>query len=173
MRAFIAIDVPYFKEIENLQKSISGRFKAVEPHNLHLTLKFLGDVEEREVESIVKAMESCRRESFSVRLKGIGFFPNENYVRVLWIGIEDPDPLVSLMKCLDTHLSRMGFEKEKKYIPHLTIARVKSRISIENRDRFTYMNFGIFQVTEIKLKKSTLTEKGPIYEDIAVVSLYP
>ncbi len=171
MRAFIAIDVPYFRSIEELQRSIQGRFKAVEPENVHFTLKFLGDIPEDMVEEIGAAVEECKPEPFTIRLRGIGFFPNENYIRVVWIGVENPEVLENLMRCIDTRLSRLGFKRERSYVPHLTVARVKGRISIDSREKFESMCFGEVQVKEIKLKRSTLTEKGPIYDDVLVIPL--
>ena len=173
MRAFIAIDVPYFRAIGELQRSIEGRFKAVEPENIHFTLKFLGEIDEGLVGEIKKIIEECRPEPFTIKLKGIGFFPSENYIRVVWIGVENPEILTNTMRCIDQKTSKLGFRKERSYVPHLTVARVKGRITIANREKFEDMEFGEIEVREIKLKKSTLTEKGPIYEDILVVPLQP
>lgn len=171
MRTFIAIEVPYFREIEELQKSIDGKFKAVERENMHLTLKFLGEIKEGELEKIKNTVEHCKTEPFSIKLKGVGFFPNERYIKVVWIGVENEEKLVEIMKCLDQQLVKLGFKKEKSYVPHLTVARVKGRIEIKNLEKFRNLEFGEITVEEIKIKKSTLTEKGPIYEDLASIQL--
>ena len=75
------------------------------------------------------------------------------------------------MRCIDYHLTKFGFKREKSYVPHLTIARVKGKIKIENLEKFREMEFGEIEVKEIKIKKSTLTPEGPIYEDVEVIPL--
>ncbi len=171
MRTFIAIEVPYFKSIEKLQGSIEGKFKAVEPENIHLTLKFLGDIREEDVEKIASFVESCKPEKFTMRLKGIGFFPNENYIRIVWIGVENGKIVSEVMKCIDSKLTTMGFKKERCYVPHITVARVKGRIAVDKLQPFKNMVFGEVNVNKIKIKKSTLTQDGPIYEDVSVIYL--
>ncbi len=171
MRAFIAIEVPYFKSIEKLQSAIEGKFKAVEPENIHLTLKFLGEIREGDVDKIASFVGSCKPEKFTMRLKGIGFFPNENYIKVVWIGVEDGKIVSDVMKCIDSRLTTMGFKKERSYVPHITVARVKGRIDMDKLQPFKNMVFGDVDVDKIKIKKSTLTQDGPIYEDVAVISL--
>ncbi len=171
MRTFIAIEIPYFKGIKELQDNIEGRAKLVENENMHITLKFLGEIEERDVEKIKDIVENCKVDKFRISLKGIGFFPNERYIRVVWIGVENYEPIERMAKCIDSHLSKLGFKREKDYVPHLTVARVKGRINIKNLDKFLSMEFGEVDVQEVKIKKSTLTPQGPIYEDIAVIQL--
>ena len=83
MRSFIAVEVPFFKGIEELQSSIEGKFKAVEKENMHLTLKFLGEISERDVEKIKEEVEKCKTQPFRLKFKGVGFFPNENYIKVV------------------------------------------------------------------------------------------
>lgn len=171
MRSFIAIEVPFFKGIEELQSSIEGKFKAVEKENLHLTLKFLGEISERDVEKIKEEVEKCKTQPFRLKFKGVGFFPNENYIKVVWVGVENPEKIAEMMRCIDSHLAKFGFKREKSYVPHLTIARVKGKIKIENLEKFRDMEFGEIEVNEIKIKKSTLTPEGPIYEDVEVIPL--
>ena len=171
MRSFIAIEIPYNKNMEDLQHSIEGRVKLVERENIHITLKFLGEIDESMVEKIREIVENCKVEKFKIRLKGIGFFPNERYIRVIWIGIENYEPIVKMAKCIDAKLSRMGFKKERDYVPHLTVARAKGRVRIKGMENFLNMEFGEVEINEVKIKKSTLTPKGPIYEDIATIQL--
>ncbi|NPA74974.1 MAG: RNA 2',3'-cyclic phosphodiesterase [Euryarchaeota archaeon] len=173
MRTFIAIEVPYTGEIRELQKAInrSGRVKLVEPENVHLTLKFLGEIDKSKLPEIMNGVGACKIPEFQIRLKGIGFFPNEHYVKVVWIGVDDGGSASSLMRCIDTHLVPAGFKREKSYVPHITVARVKGRIDVESLARFRNTCFGEFVAKEIKIKKSILTEKGPVYEDIGVIPL--
>ncbi|OYT60583.1 RNA 2',3'-cyclic phosphodiesterase [Euryarchaeota archaeon ex4484_178] len=171
MRAFIAIEIPFTRNIEALQNNIEGRVKLVEKENMHITLKFLGEIDESLIEKIREIVENCKVEKFKIKLRNVGFFPNERYIRVIWIGIEDYEPIVKMAKCIDSHLSKMGFKREKSYIPHLTVARAKGRVRIKNIQDFMHRDFGDVEVREIKIKKSTLTPKGPIYEDVAIIQL--
>ncbi len=171
MRCFIAIDIPYFDSIASLQRSIEGRVKLVEKENIHITLKFLGEVSHETLEKIEKIVRGCIPQKYNLRLKGIGFFPNERYIKVIWIGVEDNGETEELMKCIDKKLSVLGFKKEKNYIPHLTVARAKGKIKIKNERDFREMLFGEITVEKIKIKKSTLTDRGPIYEDLSVIKL--
>ncbi len=171
MRTFIAIDVPYSRNIERLQNSIEGRVKLVEKENIHITLKFLGEIDEKILPDIEKIVEDCKVEKFHINLKGVGFFPNPRYIRVVWIGVENYDPIVNMAKCMDEKLSKMRFKKEKNYIPHITIARAKGKIKIKNLLEFKDMNFSQFIVDSVKIKKSALTPEGPIYEDLYEIKL--
>ena len=171
MRCFIAIDIPYLQSIASLQENIEGRVKLVEKNNIHITLKFLGDVDSEVIENIEKTIRSCLLKKYTLKLRGIGFFPNERYVRVIWIGVEDNGETKELMRCIDEKVHVMGFKKERDYVPHLTVARAKGKIRIKNEEIFRNMEFGEVKVEKIKIKKSTLTDKGPIYEDLAVITL--
>lgn len=171
MRSFIAIEVPFTKEMERLQNSIEGRAKLVEKENMHITLKFLGEIEEKTFEKVRKIVEDCKVESFRIILRGVGFFPNDRYIRVVWVGVENYEPIEKMARCIDEKLNMMGFQREKSYIPHLTVARAKGKISIRNLEEFKNMKFAEIEVKEIKIKKSTLTPKGPIYEDLATIQL--
>ncbi len=182
MRTFIGIDVPGFitdnlQEIQREIKSISNA-KLVDPENMHITLKFLGEIQESQVSEIGKELEKIGSEfgSFKVRFKGMGCFPSLKYIRVVWIGIEEgTKEVLGIQSRIDDELKSYGFKKEKKYHPHFTIARIKDfkgkkeLVSlIENKKG---IEVGEFQVKEINFKKSTLTRKGPVYEDLLNISL--
>ena len=171
MRTFIAVEIPFNERIGDLQRSITGRHKAVERENMHITLKFLGEVSEKKIEEIKKVVENCKVSPFKIKLHGVGFFPSEKYIKVVWIGVKNGEEIVGMMKCIDQHLQSMGFKRERNYVPHLTVARAKGKISIENIEKFRNSEFGEVEIKEIKIKKSTLTDKGPIYEDLFVIQL--
>ncbi len=171
MRAFIAIDVPFTPRMREFRENIEGKVKFVEEKNLHLTLKFLGEIDASLIEKIHEIIKGCRREPFTLRFRGVGFFPNERYIRVIWIGVENADPLIAISRCIDAGLTELGFKKEKSYVPHLTIGRAKGPVKIKNLERFKNMEFTTVSVREIKIKKSTLTPKGPIYENISTIQL--
>ncbi|ENN95755.1 2'-5' RNA ligase [Methanocaldococcus villosus KIN24-T80] len=170
MRLFLAIDIP--KDIKNkiyeFQKSFKIKgIKLVEKENLHITVKFLGEVDENLLNKILDLDLSI--EPIRIKLKNLGVFPNENFIRVIWVGVEG-DKIIDLFKDIDKKLSTLGFKKENNYIPHLTIGRVKfieNKKLLKDRIReFKNVEFGSFTAEKIKLYKSTLTREGPIYEII-------
>ncbi len=179
MRCFIAIDIESNKinEIINELRRYGG-IKVVEPENIHITLKFLGEINNRTAEKICNIMHKLFNEEkkFEIHIGNLGVFPNERYIRVLWIGIKkNKERIVDLQKTLDNELSKLGFKKENKYEPHITIARIKSPAGRKVAQDFLYklknVDIGSYIIDEIKLKKSTLTREGPIYTDLYAVKL--
>ncbi|MEM2109203.1 MAG: RNA 2',3'-cyclic phosphodiesterase [Candidatus Odinarchaeota archaeon] len=177
IRAFIAVDVDessVVAKISAVKKSVEDenvKIKFVEDNNLHLTLKFLGEVEEDLIPRIVETLSNLKHPSFKVELRGVGYF-TPSYPRVLWIGIEEGgEKLSRLSAIIDDEISQLGFKKEgKNFTPHLTIGRIKY---VKNRHRLADKIQGLkdtvlgsFNVENFKLKRSTLTPKGPIYETI-------
>ena len=91
-RGFIAIDIrsfPLLLQFENEIRNSGADVKLVEPENIHITLKFLGDTDENQIDKINEIMKDAVQDSetFKIKLKGAGVFPNHNYIRVMWIGI--------------------------------------------------------------------------------------
>jgi len=180
-RGFIAIDIEPFTKIVDFVNEIKksgASVKIVELKNIHITLKFLGNTDEdliEKIENIIKdSLENI--EPFEIELKGAGVFPNMNYMKVIWIGIEPVDLLGSIAKRIDEQLSKLGFEKEKrKFSAHLTIARIKSAKNKEKLkqilEKYQEVNFGKINIESIKLKKSDLTPKGPIYTTLKDVKI--
>ena len=175
MRCFIAVDLDpnLAGKIENLQKELRDfDVKLVELHNLHFTLKFLGDIDEEMVKKVEAHLEKISKgiTPFDIEIKNIGVFPNDKLVRVIWVGA---NALSSLQIAINDVLSTY-FKKEKPS-PHLTIARVRSQNHrkeiIEFVSSHRDYSLGKMPVNVIKLKKSTVTSKGPIYEDLAVFRL--
>lgn len=181
LRCFIAIDVEKTDKIEKFWKEINeagADLKMVEMENLHITLKFLGSTDEKKIDEIESVMRRSTEgmQPFVVKLKGVGFFPNERKIRVIWIGIEDEGKLVKIAKDMEEGLARIGFSREEKeFSPHLTIARVKSQKRKEELlriiDKYRRFEFGEIEVSNIRLKKSELTPKGPIYTTLREVKL--
>ena len=180
-RGFIAVDIPVFSKILEFENDIinSGAdVKLVELKNIHITLKFLGDIEEELIDNIEEVIKkSCENiNPFKIVLKSSGVFPNYSYIKVVWIGIENIENLGKISSSIDEGTSKFGFEKEKrKFSAHLTIGRVKSA---KNKDRllqiinkYSDVEFGNIDVKSIKLKKSELTPKGPIYTTIKEVKI--
>jgi len=173
MRTFIAIQIPddlkeKFIEIQGGIKGY-GKIKAVEEENVHITLKFLGDVDENKIDNVVENLNFIQgHKKFGAELKGVGVFPGPDYIRVVWVGVEKgADDIRDIHLQIDENLKKLGFKKDGKFHPHATIARVKF---VSNKREFkkflsslgkTY--FGEFQVDKIELVQSELTPKGPVY----------
>lgn len=175
IRCFVAVEcggdelAAKFTEVRTILEATRADVKFVEPENVHLTLKFLGEIMPSLVEQVSNAVKETGFQPFSARLEGVGVFPNLRRPRVVWAGISDGVfQLAEVWKDVDTKLSNLGFERERRgFSPHITIGRVRSG---RNRDRLIeelstlsdYV-FGDLHVDRVALKKSVLTPSGPIY----------
>ncbi len=177
MRAFIAINLPdrIKEKILEMTKEFQEKgIRKVGKQNLHLTLKFLGDVNEKNVEEIMQILKTVDCAKFEVSLKNIGFFPNENFIKVVWLGIENGrNELIELQKQIDQKLEKCGFKSEGTYEPHLTIARVKSiKDKKEFLDKLKKIKFeDNFRVSNFELIESKLNPSGPVYSVILTEEL--
>ncbi|UCG89656.1 MAG: RNA 2',3'-cyclic phosphodiesterase [Candidatus Heimdallarchaeota archaeon] len=181
VRSFICVEIndsEVVKPIEELLVKL--RFNGVRPvksFQLHLTLKFLGEVSESQIGSIKQVIQLIEFSPFEISLTGMGCFPNLNYIRVVWIGIrEGSNNLKQLASMIEEKLNPLGFPREKRgFSPHLTLARIKKLRNPDKRKLTAIIqsskeiSFGDQLIEEFILKKSTLTPKGPIYEDLLVV----
>ena len=180
MRAFIAIDLPekIKSKIADIQRGL-GRIdlscKWVQPKNMHLTLKFLGEINPSGLEEIKDAISRCAAcfKTFETGLQEFGFFPNEKRPRVFFISTSCADTLKSMADNLEDKLEPLGFQKEGRFKSHITLARIKQPKNIDCLLReLKNISLGeTFAVGEIALYKSTLTPEGAIYEKIASSSL--
>lgn len=170
MRLFVAVPVP--TELRNslvtLEKEIEqDGIKLVKPENMHLTLKFIGEVNEAKAAEIKDKLKNIRFTPINCSLKSVGVFPNENYIKVVWVGCESKGGLETLAKDIMNALHKYG--DTKPFSAHLTIARVKRKINLsEFIQKHKGENFGEFQVNEFQLIKSVLTPNGPKYTLLAV-----
>ena len=150
MRTFISLDIPeeIKKEITKIQSQLLEFIgKKTETENLHLTLKFLGEIDEKKIEKVKKRLREIKFEKFETEVDSIGVF-SEKFIRIVWLHLSNCD---ELQKEIDEKLKDL-FEKEKRFMSHLTIARVKNV-----KDKKIFLG---------KLKESVLSEKGPIYGTI-------
>jgi len=180
MRTFIAIGLPEriknkIAELENDLKKCDLAFRWVKPENLHLTLKFLGDIGQGQITKIKEAITkvSGKFAAFEAGFNGFGFFPNERRPRVFFISIDKEKLLKSIAGELEEELETLGFEKKNRFKSHLTLARIKDLKNIEclkAKIKNTQLDEK-FLIRAIILYKSTLTKEGPIYGKIARSSL--
>lgn len=177
VRAFMAVDLDSrlsskIQEVQRELKKTDAPLKIVEPDNLHFTLKFFGDISPSQANVITSIIQDKLEnyQSFPLHIKGTGVFPHMGYMRVIWLGIEDPQCFSRLQMDLDQEFVKMGFKKERSYIPHLTIARVKGpqnkEILAETIKKMQEIEIGHMTVEKLVLKKSELTPVGPIYTDV-------
>ena len=181
-RAFLAIDIdkkliPPIKNIQEEFKKTNTNIKYVEIKNIHLTLKFFGNINEKMIDKISIATENTLKKynSLKINIKGTGTFPNENHIKVIWIGITKNPILNNLQHELDEEFEKLGFKKEKNYSHHLTIGRMKSPKNKEEikekLNTFKNTKIGEMKIREISLKKSELTPNGPIYSNIKTFTI--
>lgn len=171
MRLFIAIDFnelkDYFAELQNL---LPKNAKLSCTKAFHLTLKFLGEVQPNNACKVVDLLKGVKFGHFSVFLDSIGVFPTENCIRVVWIGLKPEDKVLGLQKDIDEALKPL-FKKERDFKAHITLARVKysedKKSFVEQLKKIKVENKRI-EIRDFRLMKSTLTPKGPVYEDLAV-----
>jgi len=176
MRAFIAVEIPehiqqtvgnYINEIEDQLPDI----KWVRPENLHLTIKFLGDVTERQADAL-RGCLNVMAENFSpfdISLSDLGFFPSRIQPKVVWLGADSGiGDLLDLFHEMEDCLEDAGFDGEARtFSPHLTIGRVKRQRNIIVPETVPEFEEVEFRVSRIALIKSTLTPDGPIYKKLA------
>jgi 2'-5' RNA ligase len=181
IRTFIAIDIPVSQKIKEVLSEIKKtgiNAKFVEPENIHLTLKFLGDTDQSLINKIIEAIEKSVENisPFEIKFKNIGVFPNLHYIKVVWLGVENIEILKQIAENIDEKLNKIGFKKEKReFSAHLTVARVRSAMNKEKLIKLLYkyqeVEFQKLTVNKIIFKKSQLTQKGPIYTNIGEISI--
>jgi len=178
MRLFLAINLPDELKIE-LGKLVSGLdfpgIKKVSPENLHITLKFLGDVDDKQAENIKQKLLEIKAEELKITLGNVSFFPNEKNPRVIWIGInEGQEEIIELERQIDSKLSGLGFKAEKEdFKPHLTIARIKfikDKCKLLEAANCIKIGKG-FDDKSFDLMASALRPEGPEYKILHQFSL--
>ncbi|MEK6321729.1 MAG: RNA 2',3'-cyclic phosphodiesterase [Acidobacteriota bacterium] len=182
VRTFISIEISEsIKErISQLQKTlreIEAQVSWTKPSNIHLTLKFLGDVEETRIERVRKAVERAATgiSPFEVQVSGAGCFPSPRNPRVLWVSFSHvSENLKQLYAHIEDELAREGFSREKrKFSPHLTIGRIRApRNAAHVAEALIASGFDpeTFKATEVIVMRSDLKPTGSIYTPQAVIS---
>jgi len=178
IRSFVAVDVTdsvVLQKIATCRAELSrtgADLRFVESENIHATLRFLGEVSVSVLDQVKNELAQISFQPFVIELTGVGAFPNPRRPNVVWIGMSrGAEELQWIFSQLEPHLRQLGFPADRKgFSPHITIGRVKSG---RNRDALfssimgmSDLQFGSMTVGSVKLKKSTLTPKGPIYSTI-------
>ena len=180
VRSFIAIDLPdsLFGQLEqvsdNLQELLEGMpIRWIAVPNIHLTLKFLGDVSEKNIPMIKEILktEAASHKHFEISVGGFGVFPNFTRPRVIWVGVEAPDELENLQRRIDLETARLGYVPDRrKYNPHLTLGRVsrnanpkevRSISAVLRKQRVGFL--GAVRISEVNLFRSDLGPRGAVY----------
>ncbi|MFA5411127.1 MAG: RNA 2',3'-cyclic phosphodiesterase [Candidatus Omnitrophota bacterium] len=187
MRTFIAIELP--KEIKDALSQLQAKLKTtaadvkwVDPQNIHLTLKFLGERDDKKIEKITRALEEVTRQksSFTIVISSLGAFPNISSPRVIWAGIDKGDNETrEIAGELEEKIARLGIPKEDRpFSSHITIGRTRSSLNreklvqgLEKSADYFGKNKLEFNAGKITLFKSTLTPKGPVYAVLKEASL--
>ncbi|KPK96671.1 MAG: hypothetical protein AMJ95_12915 [Omnitrophica WOR_2 bacterium SM23_72] len=184
MRTFIAIELPEevresLARLQDRLKQSQADVKWVQPHNIHLTLKFLGEINEEQLAKITRVLDEVglSKKSFQMSLSTVGAFPKMNFPRVIWVGVEKGESETKeIARALEEGVSIFGIPKEKRpFSSHITIGRVRSNLCkdklINDLTKIGSLEGKEFAVTKLTLFKSTLTPKGPAYEVLKTVSL--
>ena len=181
MRLFVALDIP-----EDVRSALAAFLATLRPacrnarwmrmENLHVTLRFIGETPDEQIEIIKKALAAIpSRATIPITFRGLGFFPDERRPQVLWAGIKAGVELVALAEAVDSALGPLGIPREERtFTPHLTLARLESpRIlhslheAVKNAGRLA---FGRTSAGEFHLYQSLLKPAGPEYTRLATFS---
>jgi 2'-5' RNA ligase len=177
LRLFVGIGVPpeLKLQLSTLCSGVPGA-KWVDAGNLHITLRFIGEVNEGVAADIDEALAQIRAPRFEVSLAGMGQFGQGDKTRMLWVGVEKGPPLLHLHDKIETALMRIGIPPEqRKYTPHVTLARFKYVHAAKVQEFITthsLFRLPPFGVDHFSLIASYLTKSGPIYEDQADYELH-
>jgi 2'-5' RNA ligase len=188
IRAFIAADLP--AESKRLLRQVQDRLKTagradvkwVDPGSIHVTLKFLGNIDDGSTGRILDVIAEAVRgvPPFPVELRGLGVFPSPGRVRVVWVGLGgEVEKLGIIQKRIETGLVPLGFEAEARpFAPHFTLGRVRDQVPPDERRRLgqtvtatPFAGGGRFVVEAIHLMQSRLTRERPVYSKIGSIKL--
>lgn len=185
MRAFLSYDIDdtgFIEQIQDLQQKLSSTgadLKLVNPKLLHFTIRFLGEIDEGDKDQIISALKG-RVEDFELTasFRGIGTFPDERRISVVWIGIDPSsrkqleEQALAINSVLEKTNSLRKNDREERFSPHVTIARVKSGRNKESLVNFVRehknQEYGVMKIRNLRLKLSHLTPAGPEYSDLHV-----
>jgi len=184
MRLFIAIELPPeikqgIAKVQEQLRTAGANAGWTRPEGIHLTLKFLGEVEESRTDDIKKALAAAvgSNDKLNLSIAGAGAFPNGKNPRVLWLGVTgDVEKLGSLQAAVEDVMTGLGFEREeRKFSPHLTLARIKFPKPRDNWQQkiesIRDVKLGEFEADRVSLMKSELKREGAVYTEVGRIEL--
>ena len=174
VRAFIGIGLeplaPAIEDVITQLQGVGADAKFVEPRNLHVNLKFLGDIPDERTGSLTDVLSEVagRNAPFTLHVRSTGVFPNPRRVRVVWLGLKPSPALSALHDDVEQATEGLGFRRDtRSYRPHITLTRVRSGRNraelVEAIEKLKAVDVGELPVKEFALIRSTLTPQGPIY----------
>lgn len=178
IRSFIAFDMENeqvlnrLAAVQKLLVETGADLKPVEPQNIHITLRFLGDISPDMVDKVYDAIKNVKFSPFMIKLCGLGVFPSLNYPRVVWAGMTiGADQLKNIYGQLEPLIRGLGFAADDHgFSPHLTIARVRSAAAKQRLAELVTKKadyeFGMINAQCLRLKRSVLSPKGPTYSTL-------
>ncbi|MCX7705327.1 MAG: RNA 2',3'-cyclic phosphodiesterase [bacterium] len=177
MRVFSAIklDNEIIKEINKLLQYLEkykGIIKIVPPENLHITLRFLGNINQDDYNKFVKRLyeEYSKLKSFSVTIQGIGFFPDRNRIRIVWAGVNHNQELTKVYNIAEHAAREIGLAPEDRFQGHITVGRIRQHISVAKlkdvEDKFNNFIWGKMVVEKVTIFESILHSDGPEYKEL-------
>src|SRR5216684_7381934 len=178
VRSFISIDLEDQQILSRIAsilsslQSLGGDLKPVERENIHLTLKFLGNVSAPRLDEVKSSLQQLIFSAFTAEIKGAGAFPNLTHMNVIWVGVNEGwSQVEQIYEQVEKLLSGLGFRRETRpFSPHITIARVRSgkkRDEIANfLQHLSDESFGTITVDKVRLKQSILSSVGPKYSTL-------
>ncbi|MFA4887192.1 MAG: RNA 2',3'-cyclic phosphodiesterase [Candidatus Nanoarchaeia archaeon] len=177
MRCFIALTLPddvkdYLYNLQKELKTKDAKINWTAKKNLHLTLKFFGELKEEQLEQIKKRLEQIKAPSINVNLNKIGFFPDEVNPHVIWIGLTPEKEIIDLARMIDEETLDLS-SGEQKFTAHLTLGRVKQVLKTYSFDQVRKLKLEKMSLTftSFTLYQSTLSTQGPTYKQLATYPL--
>ena len=187
IRSFIAIEIPEtilqkFAIVTNLLPvGQSGGIRWIHPSNIHLTLRFLGNISPNDLDGLGRILNgiTIKHSVFKVTIQKVGAFPNRYSPRIVWVGVDPTPELLQIQDEIETQLTQMDYKSENRpFTPHVTIGRVSDHFKQVNPSliseilaRFQNEYFGSYFANEIKLFRSELRPTGAIYSTLHVAKL--
>ncbi|MDY6775380.1 MAG: RNA 2',3'-cyclic phosphodiesterase [Halobacteria archaeon] len=179
MRLFVSVDLPEkledaFRDLQSDLRETGADLSLVDPEQAHITMKFLGDTDPDRLDEIERILDDATEgfSSFEATVEGTGVFPSRDFIKVVWAGVsKGSESLSEIHDGLETRFVESGFEPESHdFTPHITLARVqtgKAKSQINSfLDRTRRRSLGSFEVRSVRLKKSDLGPRGPVYETV-------
>ena len=177
IRTFISIDIPLTDAIDEVLGEMrrADNVRPVPKEQIHLTLKFLGDQDEKKVEKLCSSLKDAlhRTEPFDIVVEGVGAFPDMRHPKVVWLGVKDPESLFGLAEKVDSAVKEMKLKSDdKRFSPHITIGRVNDRTELDDFfSRYKGIEFCSFRCDHVDVMKSVLTPKGAIHSVVERIEL--